>query len=163
MISEPELKNRPEQHYAAVRMQVLIPFGDVLPSLYGEVNDWLAGKGMSPAGAPIIRYLTTDMSRKLDIEVGWPVSAPISGDSRIIPGLIPAGRYAVTTYTGPYDGLVDATAALLAWADKNNIAWKKSTVDGIEWWDARFEIYLTDPGIESDPQKWKTELVFLTK
>jgi hypothetical protein len=29
---------------------------------------------MKPAGEPFVRYLTTDMARKLDLEVGWAVA-----------------------------------------------------------------------------------------
>jgi hypothetical protein len=28
-------------------------------------------------------------------------------------------------------------------------------------WDARIEFYITDPAVEPDPKKWKTELAFL--
>jgi effector-binding domain-containing protein len=161
MITEPKIEYRSKQHYIAVRTQVPVPFGPLLPALYQEGVAWLVSRGVSPAGAPIIRYLTTDMSTKLDIEVGWPVAAAVAGDDRIIAGVIPAGRYAVLTYTGPYEGLVEATAALLDWAEKNNIVWKKSTINGVEWWEARLEHYMTDPNEEPDPHQWQTELAFL--
>jgi effector-binding domain-containing protein len=161
MLSQPKIVLRGEQPYAAVRLQVAIPFGDVIPSSFDGVTAWLSGKGLAPSGAPFIRYLTTDMSRKLDIEIGWPTASLVTGDRRITTGTIPAGRYAVALYTGAYDGLVDATAAFLKWAEENQVTWKKSTVDGVEWWDARLEHYLTDPAEEPDPQKWQTELAFL--
>src|SRR5512147_2338247 len=109
MITQPKIDLRGEQPYAAVRMQVAITFGDLITSAMGEVAAWLAGKGLTPSGEPFIRYLTTDMSRKLDLEVGWPTSSLVTGDQRITTGTIPAGRYAVTVYTGAYDGLVQAT------------------------------------------------------
>jgi effector-binding domain-containing protein len=163
MITEPKIEYRSEQHYAAIRVQVPIPFGSLLPPLNREVGAWLANKGMKPSGAPIIRYLTTDMTRKLDIEVGWLVAAAVPGDDRITAGVIPAGRYAVLTYTGPYKGkgLFKATVDLLGWAEKNHITWKKTIIDGVEWWDGRIEYYFTDPGEEPDSKKWQTELAFL--
>ncbi len=164
MITEPKLEKRDPQPYAAVRAQVPIPFGRLLPPLWQESRDWLASKGVSLAGPPLIRYLTTDMAKKLDIEVGWPAATEVPGDGRVVTGVLPAGRYAVLTYTGSYrgKGLMKATAALLGWADENHIAWQKSARDDAEWWGARLEYYLTDIAQQPDPKKWQAELAFLT-
>jgi effector-binding domain-containing protein len=163
MITEPKIEYRREIYYAAVRAQVPIPFGKVLAPLWDEVRAWLTSKGMAPSGAPFIRYLTTDMARKLDIEVGFPVATALPGNDRITTGVFPAGRYAILVYTGPYKGkgLVKATSALLDWAKENNIVWKTSTKDGVEWWEGRIEYYITDPAVELDSKKWRTELAFL--
>ena len=163
MVTRPGLEYRSEKYYVAIRKQVSIPFGELLPPLWGEVGAWLAGKGMAPSGVPFIRYLTTDMAKKLDIEVGFPVVTAVPGDERISAGVIPAGRYATLVYSGPYDneGLVNATAGLLAWAEANHITWQTSIRDQIEWWEARYEFYLTNPAEEPDSQKWQTELAFL--
>jgi effector-binding domain-containing protein len=164
MITEPKIEVRGERYFVVIRIQAAVPFGKLVPPLHREVRTWLARKGLAPCGSPIIRYLTTDMSRKLDLELGWPVAAPVEGDGRVKAVVLPAGRYAVLTYTGSVKGkgLYDATVALLAWAEKKHITWKKTTIDGVEWWDARYEDYLTDPAEETDPKKWETELVFLT-
>jgi len=162
MINEPRLESRREQPYAAIRSQVPIPFGEVLPGLWGEVAGFLTAKGQAPSGPPFIRYLTTDMSKKLDIEVGFPVSTPVQGNERVSAGLLPAGRYVVLLYTGPYDQLVAVTAGLLEWAKANKVAWQTEIKDGVEWWSGRVEWYPTDPAAEPDPHKWQTELAFLT-
>jgi effector-binding domain-containing protein len=162
-MTKPKIVQRPEMHFAAVRLQVPIPFGKFIPPAVDEVHTWLAGKRLESPGAPFIRYLTTDMSRKLDIEVGWPVASPVDGDERIVTGTIPAGRYAVMIYTGSFrgKGLYKATSVLLSWAEENQISWQKSEIDGVEWWAARFEHYLTDPVEVPDPAKWETELAFM--
>jgi len=155
---EPKLEYRNEQPYVAIRTQVTIPFGDVLDQLFPEVFAWLEKQGSVPTRAPFIRYLVVEMPR-LDIEVGVPVETAVSGDGRISAGVLPAGRYAVLVHTGPYDGLLDATARLLAWAEENGIVWQTSK-DG-KTWGARIEFYLTNPAEEPDPQNWQTELAFL--
>ena len=162
MITPPRLEQRGAQPFASIREQVPIPFGDRLPPLWREVATWLAAKGQHPAGAPFIRYLSTDMTRKLDIEVGFPTPEVLPADGRVHTGVIPPGHYAVTEYHGPYDGLVTATAAFLGWAKNNNLTWQKADRDGVEWWEARYEYYITDPMEEPDPGKWITELAFLT-
>ena len=157
------LEYRDAQPYAAIRLQAAIPFSKFLAPAWGEVRAWLESIGISPCGAPFIRYLTTDMSARLDLEVGFPVAAALPHNGHISTGVIPAGKYAVMMYTGPYKGkgLFKATVALLEWAQENHIAWKKSTRDRLEWWEGRLEWYLTDPDQEPDSKKWQTELAFL--
>ena len=69
MIAKPGLENRKEQAYTAIRTAVPIPFGQYLQPLWDEVRGWLKNQG-SP-GPAIIRYFSTDMSRKFDIDVGF--------------------------------------------------------------------------------------------
>ena len=163
MLTKPKLEQRVEQPYAAIRKQVSIPFGPLLSPMWDEVHAWLVSRNLTPAGAPFIRYLTTDMETKLDIEVGFPVAAAVTGDGRISAGILPAGRYAVLEYTGPYegDGVFKANVAMMEWAKEQDIVWQISRKDNIEWWVARLEIYLTDSASEPDSNKWQTQLAFL--
>lgn len=162
MISKPQIVQRAEQPYAAIRVQVPIPFGSYLRPLWAEVSTWLAGQSSTQHGPPHIRYLTTDMSRKLDIEVGFHTPTLLTGNQRVFTGVFPAGAYAVAIYTGTVrgKGLMRATGEFLDWAKENAIPWQTRLVDGAEWWDARIENYLTDPDIEPDLKKWQTELAF---
>ena len=64
MITKPKLEQRLEQHYVAIHTQVPIPFGALLPPLMDEVHNWMADKHLATAGAPFIRYFTTDMANK---------------------------------------------------------------------------------------------------
>jgi effector-binding domain-containing protein len=163
MLSKPKLENRPVQYYVAIRTAVPIPFGKYLKPLWDEVNTWLMGKGITSTGPAIIRYLTTDMSKKLDIDVGFIVGRTVSGDDRITADVLPDGQYATLIYTGPYKGkgLFKATVALLDWAKENNVVWNTSTKNNAEWWNGRAEMYLTDPASEPDTKKYQTELAFL--
>jgi effector-binding domain-containing protein len=155
MHAEPRLEYRDERHYVAVGRHVPVPFGDLLPGMWAETLAFLAAEGRVPSGVPFIRYLTTDMSRGLDIQVGFPVAASVPGNARIAAGVLPAGRYAVLPYTGPYEDLRDVTAGLLAWAERKGIAWQTETRHGVEWWAGRIEWYPLDPATEPDPRKWR--------
>ena len=66
---------------------------DVLGGFWDEANAFLASKGLTPSGPPFIRYLTTDMEKKLDIEVGFPVASRIDGNDRITTGVFSEGQY----------------------------------------------------------------------
>jgi effector-binding domain-containing protein len=163
MIREPQLEERAAQPYVGILAEVTMQdFGPAIPRLHGEVFGWLARQGVAPAGPPLIRYYVTDMERGLHVEMGMPVGQPVTGDARIHAGALPAGRYVTTIYRGDYAGLVDATAALLAWAQAHGIVWQTAQVGGQEVWAGRVELYHTDPGEEPDPAKWETELAFLT-
>ena len=167
MLSIPKLEDRKEQYYLAIRTAVPIPFGKYLQPLWNEVEAWMKSLDIpaSAWGPAVIRYLTTDMSTKLDIDVGFAVDRPIVGNDRIIAGVFPAGRYATLLYTGSYrgKGIYKATVALLDWAKENGIVWNTATKNGVEWWNGRAEWYLTDPAQETDMKKYQTELAFLTK
>ena len=134
-----------------------------LEEFWGEANAFLVGKELTPSGPAFIRYLTTDMDKKLDIEVGFPVASIVDGNDRITTGVFPEGQYAVFVYFGHYDNLVAVTGEFLAWAEKNKITWQTTKKDGVEWRAGRIEWYPTDPDTEPDPQKWQTELAFLVK
>jgi effector-binding domain-containing protein len=162
MMTEPKIEHRNEQPYLGIRAQFTMQeLGKTLPPLWGEVYGWLASKGVKPAGAPLWRYLVIDMAATLEIDVGVPVATPLTGDSRITADSLPAGRYATLIYTGPYEGLMQATANLLAWADRKGIVWDKWPAGSKgEGWRARIENYLTDPRAEPNSTKWQTELAF---
>ena len=167
MLTEPKLEDRKEQHYLAIRTAVPLPFDKYLQPLWKEVEAELKSQRipLSSSGPAIIRYLTTDMSKKLDIDVGFVVDRPARGNERIIADILPAGRYATILYTGSYrgKGIFKATVALLDWAKKNGITWNTTAKNGVEFWNGRTEWYLTDPARETDMTKYQTELAFLIK
>src|SRR5258708_15620689 len=165
MISEPKLEERAAQYYAAKRVAAPIPFGRYLQPAWDEVQRWLKANGIKKYGPAIIRYLTTDMSKKLDMDVGYIVDKALRGQSSIVADVLPAGRYVTLRYTGAYrgKGIFKANLAPLEWAKANQVVWNTTTKNGIEPWNRRAEVYLTDPKKETDPKKYKTELAFLVK
>jgi effector-binding domain-containing protein len=165
MITEPKIERRKKQNCVAIRMAVPIPFGKYLQPTWDEVYDWLKSKDIKPSSPALIRYLTTDMSKELDIDVGFTVDKAVKGNDRIIADFLPAGRYATLLYVGPYKGkgIFKATVALLDWAKENKVKWDTSKKKGVEWWNGRAEFYFSDPATEKDPSKFKAELAFLVK
>ena len=165
MLSKPKLETRQKQPYAAIRTALPIPFGKYLQPLWDEVDGWLKSQGIGSPGPAIIRYLTTDMSKKLDIDVGFVVDEPMPAKDRIIVDILPAGQYATLLYTGPYKGkgIFKANVALLDWAKETGIVWNTTSKNGVEWWNGRVEWYLNDPAQEADTKKYRTELAFLIK
>ncbi len=157
---EPRIVARAGQPYVAVRRQVtmdtIATAADLIPGLFG----WLAARGIPPAGAPFLKYNVIDMARRLEVEAGVPVAAPVDGDDEVLAGTLPAGRYVSVVYLGHPDGLLDATAALLAWAAGQGLRWDVTGTDEGDRWGCRLEIYHTNPAEVPDPDEWETELAF---
>jgi effector-binding domain-containing protein len=159
-MADPQVLARPEQPYVGIRrtvtMDTIRSIADRIPVLIG----WLGQRGIAPAGAPFLRYRVIDMERELDIEAGVPVAEPVDGEGEVSPGTLPAGRYATATHVGPYDGLVDATAALLTWADDQGLEFDVRDSPAGDVWGCRLEIFNTNPVEEPDPARQETVLAF---
>jgi len=104
MLTSPEITERAEQPYVAIRAKVSMAQPAGLADRFGEVFGWLAARGVAPAGAPFFRYHAIDMDRELDVDAGVPVPMALDGDGQVTAGMLPAGRYATAVHIGPYDG-----------------------------------------------------------
>jgi effector-binding domain-containing protein len=159
MITKPKLEDRAEQHYAGIRTQVpMEKLPIVIPQFIAEVSASLGKQGVSPSGAPFIRYHVINMPGRLDIEVGWPVASAVSGDGHVSAGVLPAGRYATLIYTGDYPGLMEANRVLIDWAKENGIKWDRWDDENGDAFRSRYESYLTNPEEEPDRAKHETEV-----
>jgi effector-binding domain-containing protein len=159
MITAPKISERGEQPYVAVKSVVSMKeIGAVAGKFLEEAFGWAAGHGLAPVGAPFFKYNVVDMERGLEIEFGLPTAKVVSGDERVIAGVLPAGRYASLLYRGPYEHLYDANAALLDWIREQGLAMEVTDSPQGDRFGCRLEIYLTDPAVEKDPEKWETEV-----
>lgn len=161
MLTQPRIEERAEQPYVGIRTQVAMGgVGEVAGPLLGELFAWLGSRGLTPSGPPFFRYLSIDMERELELDVAVPIAGDVAGDERVQRRAVPAGRYATAVHTGPYDGLLDATGALLQWGADEGVTWDATPSPEGERWGARLEIYLTDPAQEPDPERFETVLAF---
>lgn len=122
--------------------------------------DWLAARGQAPSGPPFWRYRVIDMAADMVVQVGFPVAVAVEGDEQVEPDVLPAGDYLSTVHVGPYDGLYQATGALLAHAGREHLTLDQHPSDAGEVWTSRLEWYETDPAEEPDPNRWVTRLEF---
>ncbi len=91
---------------------------DRLPQLIGEnymkIADYLQTLGEQPAGVPYTAYYNLDM-KDLDVEMGFPVSKPLTKKGEIQSGVSPAGRVVSVMYKGPYSGMEAAYSEIFKW------------------------------------------------
>ncbi len=164
MLSQPKVMQRPAQPYVAIVSRV--PTSGIAAAVdasYPKLFARLDRDRIEPAAAPFIKYNVIDMARELEIECGVPIDDMAERTDGIISGMLPEGRYATLTHTGPYDELVAANGALLDWIAAQGLRMDMTQTDKGDRFGCRMEIYETDPATESDSAKWVTEVAILLR
>lgn len=156
ILEEPRVSAKPEVVYMGIRTQTQFKgMFAVVTKLFREMNKWMDGQGLKPAGPPFLRYHVIDMDGEMDIEVGFPVAQAGPGDDRVKPGKLPAGRYAHLTYQSQ---AYSANKTLVEWARDSGLKWDRWDDPKGDGFRSRYEAYLTDPKIEPRKTKWDVEV-----
>jgi hypothetical protein len=161
----PEIVDREDESYVGMRRTITMDGFAELAARIPELFFWLASKRINAAGAPFFRLNVIDMERQLECETGIPVAEPasdeaVSDQSVVFGGVLPAGRYVSYLHTGHPADLVDVTAAVLAWADDQGLAWDVTPSPDGDRWGCRLIVNLSDPDDEPDMSRWQTALLF---
>lgn len=119
--------------------------GEALP----EVWACLERQGLHPAGPPFARYLVYG-DDEVELDAGFPVSAPAADEGRVVAGELPGGPVAATWHVGPYETLNQTHVAMVYWLREHGHA-----PAGAPW-----EIYWTDPEEVPNPDEWRTEVIW---
>src|SRR5258708_31653744 len=161
MTTSPKIVERAAQTYVAIKSLVSREeLGPVTGKLFGEAVGWLGRHVLARAGASFFRYGAVDMEQGLEIEFGVPTAKSVAGDDRVWADVIPAGRYASLIHQGPFEELYDANGTLGKWIEEEGLKVDvRRALEGDKF-GCRLELYLTDPAVEKDPQKWETEVAF---
>jgi effector-binding domain-containing protein len=147
-----EIVQRSAQPTASSRTRTPIDqLSMVMGKVYSQIGAYVPESGAAPAGAPYTAYYNMDI-QDLDLEIGFPMRAPVSGKGEIQAGEIPAGRYAACLHVGPYAEIEAGYTALTAWLEEN----------GHEATGIAYEFYLNDPG-EVPPEQIETQILFPLK
>ena len=156
MLTLPKVVKRGAKPYVAVRRDLDIPFGPEINKALPKVDAWLAAHGLEH-GPVLFRYNRIDMPR-LGVEFGFVLSRKTAGDTEIVAGVLPAGRYATLTHFGHYRHLREATATLIGWAEHAGHKWDSHRDVSGEHFASRFELYPNGPADEPDSDKWETQI-----
>jgi effector-binding domain-containing protein len=155
-VTQTKIDHRQEHHTVGIRTQVPMKgMFKVVEQLSKELNRWKEQHKVEAAGPRFLRYYVIDMEGEMDIEVGFPVAEFQSGDERVKPGMLPAGKYASVVYIGNgYTG----NKTLVEWAKAKGIAWDRWDNDKGDTFRSRYESFLTDPKDEHRKTKWEIEV-----
>ena len=138
-----------EQPIASIR--VTCKFTDVqktLAVLLPEAMRCVVAQGAMLVGPPLVRYY--NFGDELDLEAAMPVREPITPEGRVKAETLPACKAAVIWHVGPYHELGVTHDKMAAYLEEH----------GLERAAAPWEEYWTDPGMEPDPAKWRTRVVY---
>ncbi len=137
------------QETAIVRVDV--PVAE-LPIVIGdalrEVSERMTTAGVELAGPPFTRYPSFDRDT-VSAECGFPVLRPAPAVGRVGSSRLPGGLAASIVHLGPYE-TIDQTYDQL----------QRSLDDsGLHACGPMWEVYWTDPAMEPDPARWRTEII----
>jgi AraC family transcriptional regulator len=142
------IERREPQPIAFIR-KTTPDIGMALPELLPRAFGWVMQNGGAVAGMPFVRYLEIKPG-SFTIEAGVPTSTQMQGSGDVETGELAGGELAIGDHVGPYDQLAETGQAVARYlADQGRKA------SGSMW-----ESYLTDPGQEPDPAKWRTEVCY---
>lgn len=145
-----ELRPRPESQYIAIN--ATLPESEIseaLGNMYQELMQFAAAEKIEITNAPFaIVYAYSP--EKMDFAACLPVNKKLNGKGKIVAGTLTPGLNAEIDYYGPYENTGAAHEAMETWLTQNG---KK--VSG-----PPYEVYVTDPGQEPDPNKWLTRICY---
>lgn len=148
MTYEIETREIPPQRVITLRIkapqdQIGEEIGNALPRLFVHAS----AHGVTPVGGPLTRYFSFGPD-EIECDAAVPVDQELPEAGGITNSELQGGLHATTVHTGPYENLDAAYDATTEWIEANGFA-----LSGPPW-----EIYLTDPMEEKDPENWKTAL-----
>jgi len=130
------------QPTAGVRQRVLMSeLSAFFARAFGATLAVVTAQGAQVAGPPFGKYYGTPTD-VVDVEAGFPVTAPITAEGDVVPGTLPGGRVAEAMHVGAYADL-DATYAQI----------RRHAADaGVELGPIMWESYLSDPSVDATAQ-----------
>jgi effector-binding domain-containing protein len=144
MAYEVEVVNVEARKLASVRGHA--PFTNLAPTIMALMDvvwGFIRSHNVTGTGHNVIKYDATGLT-----EVGVEVQDDVPGGTRVVMSETPAGQAATTVHWGSYDGLKDASAAVVAWCKANGHA-----LAGESW-----EVY---GDWSDDPDEARTDVFFL--
>jgi effector-binding domain-containing protein len=89
-----------------------------MPDAIGHVHFFLWSSGLPRSGRTLALYLDSDMN----IECGYEMPQPFTGNDKVLCSSTPAGLVATAAHLGPYERLTDAHAAVQRWCAEHRYA-----------------------------------------
>jgi effector-binding domain-containing protein len=137
------------QEAAIVRIEASVA---ELPTVMGdalhEVLEQMTTAGVELAGPPFTRYPSFGPDT-VTAECGFPVLRPAPSMGRVVSAQLPGGLAASIIHLGPYETLDQTYDQLQRSLDESGLH-----ASGPMW-----EVYWTDPGMEPDTTRWRTEII----
>ncbi len=137
----------------AMTVKATVPTGKIsakLGEFYPMIMSCILDNEIEMTGPPFARYHSWDPDGDTELEAGVPVDAEAEceGDVKFVE--FPACKVVTVLHTGPYESLGPVYEAIQKYIDEKGLK-----INGAVW-----EVYLTDPNSEPDPNKYQTQVYF---
>jgi effector-binding domain-containing protein len=147
--AEPELVTIDPATTAVVRDMVRTAgLRDFFDASFQALGRTVGAQGVAVTGPAFGRYRGAVAGEALDIEVGFVTDRAVRSEGRVQAGTLPGGRVARVVHAGAFDGLGASWEQLRSWIADQCLSAAED----------RWEVYLTQPSPELDPQTLRTEL-----
>lgn len=117
-----DLIEQPEQPVIFLRTRTSL---EDLPRLIGQsyamMGNFLRESKQAPSDVPYVAYHNMDMA-DLDVEIGFPMAAPVMPPEGICRGVIPAGLFATCIFRGAHRDIEPAYHDMTSWIAQNGFA-----------------------------------------
>lgn len=124
-------------------------FGDTYDALYSTIQK----VGLTTEGMPCAFYYEVDEYKKeTDVAAAVAVTGQVPELKEFNKIMLPKSKVLTITHYGSYENMIPAYEELEKY--RKDHALKKELV---------IEEYFSDPSIEKDPSKWKTNIYFVVK
>ena len=140
-----------KQWYLSIRDTInQMQMSNIHGKLYSEINSFMDEHHIVSDLAPLVIYHFWS-DTLVDIEAGIQVNDSVSiTNKRVKLNYIAIGNYVTATHYGVYERIPETYFSINEWMRKNEVQ-----VIGPPW-----EVYVTDPAIEPNPEKWETQINF---
>jgi AraC family transcriptional regulator len=145
-----EIRKITPRAYVGIRRTVKHDgLGPACAEILPRVGAWLAAKGITPDGPPLLVYHSVDRETgDFHIQPGLFVASPVAGEGEIAAGETAGGEALVALHVGPYVQLGEVWAQVFARAEA-----LKRPVTKSSW-----ERYLNTPA-DVPPAELRTEVI----
>ncbi|WP_330180437.1 GyrI-like domain-containing protein [Nocardia sp. NBC_01503] len=148
MTAVPELVTLDPVVTAAVHAVVpLAGLRDFFDASFGALGGAIATQRLDVKGPAFGLYRGAG-GDPLDVEVGFATGGPVEPTGEVIASSLPGGQVARVIHLGGFDGLTSSWNELQKWIE----------AQGLTPADQRWEVYLTQPSPEMNPDDLRTEL-----
>lgn len=140
-----------KQWYLSIRDTInQMQMSNIHGKLFSEINNFMDENNITSDLAPIVIYHFWS-DTLVDIEAGIQIKDSIEDkNSRVKLNYIATGNYVTATHYGVYERIPETYFSINEWMRKNEVQ-----VIGPPW-----EVYITDPALEPNPEKWQTQINF---
>ncbi|MBX9458655.1 MAG: hypothetical protein KL863_22855 [Rhizobium sp.] len=164
MLTLPLKVRRKKQPYLSMRSQLSRRNLRRQATLFfAELRDFIASRGIDDAGPGFMRYLSIGRDGDMDMEFGYFTGRLHAGAGPVRSGVLPAGTFMTTEWTGPYEKLDEVSAMLPGWAEYTGVDLDARDMAGGIAYGCRLKIFHVSPRHVDDPSRYRTEIAVLVR